>query len=57
VTSNGPVAVRNAFVKSKLGAEYKTAELTLSADLRNQTDKDVKGTWWRSGRADVETGC
>ncbi len=44
LTSNGPVAVRNAFVKSKLGAEYKTAELTLSADLRNQTDKDVKGT-------------
>ena len=44
LTSNGPVAVRNAFVKSKLGAEYKTAELTLSADLRNQTDKGVKGT-------------
>jgi len=44
LSSNGPVAVRNAFVKSKLGAEYKTAELTLSADLRNQTDKGVKGT-------------
>src|SRR6266852_872021 len=44
LSSNGPVAVRNAFVKSKLGAEYKTAELTLSADLRNQTDEGVKGT-------------
>src|SRR5712692_5102957 len=44
LSSNGPVAVRNAFVKSKLGAEYKTADLTLSADLRNQTDKSVKGT-------------
>src|SRR5882724_7986900 len=44
LSSNGPVAVWNAFVKSKLGAEYKTAELTLSADLRNQTDKGVKGT-------------
>ena len=44
LSSNGPVALRNAFVKSKLGAEYKTAELTLSADLRNQTDKSVKGT-------------
>src|SRR6266478_2685887 len=44
LSSNGPVAVRNAFVKSKLGVEYKTAELTLSADLRNQTDKSVKGT-------------
>src|SRR3989441_4301644 len=44
LSSNGPVAVRNAFVKSKLGAEYKTAELTLSGDLRNQTDKSVRGT-------------
>src|SRR6267378_1143322 len=44
LSSNGPVAVRNAFAKSKLGAEYKTAELTLSADLRNQTDKSVRGT-------------
>src|SRR6266404_656797 len=44
LSSNGPVSVRNAFVKSKLCAEYKTAELTLSADLRNQTDKSVKGT-------------
>src|SRR6266850_498287 len=43
LSSNGPVAMRNAFVKSRLGAEYKTAELTLSADLRNQTDKSVKG--------------
>jgi exo-1,4-beta-D-glucosaminidase len=43
LTSNGPVALRNPFVKSKLGAEYKTAELTLSADLRNQTAKPVKG--------------
>jgi exo-1,4-beta-D-glucosaminidase len=44
LSSSGPVAVRNAFVKSKLGAEYKTAELTLSGDLRNQTDKSVRGT-------------
>jgi len=44
LSSNGPVALRNAFVKSKLGAEYKTAELSLSADLRNQTDKSVRGT-------------
>jgi len=44
LSSNGPVALRNAFVSSKLGAEYKTAELTLSADLRNQTGQPVKGT-------------
>jgi exo-1,4-beta-D-glucosaminidase len=44
LTSNGPVALRNPFVKSKLDAEYKTAELTLSADLRNQAGNLVKGT-------------
>ena len=43
LTTNGPVALRNPFVKSKLDAEYKTAELTLSADLRNQVDNPVKG--------------
>jgi exo-1,4-beta-D-glucosaminidase len=43
LTSNGPVALRNPFVKSKLDAEYKSAELTLSADVRNQADKPVKG--------------
>src|SRR3984893_16728103 len=42
--SNGPVALRNPFVKSKLDAEYKTAELTLSAELRNQAGSPVKGT-------------
>jgi exo-1,4-beta-D-glucosaminidase len=44
LSSNGPVALRNAFVYSKLGAEYKTAELSLSADLRNQTGKRLEGT-------------
>jgi len=43
LTSNGPVALRNPFVKSKLDSEYKTAELTLSADLRNQAGNPVKG--------------
>jgi exo-1,4-beta-D-glucosaminidase len=43
LTSNGPVALRNPFVKSKLDAEYKTAELTLSADVRNQAGNPVKG--------------
>jgi exo-1,4-beta-D-glucosaminidase len=59
LSSNGPVAVRNAFAKSKLGAEYQTAELTLSADLRNQIDKSVRGTLvaeldGRSLKQDVE---
>jgi exo-1,4-beta-D-glucosaminidase len=43
LTSNGPVALRNPFVKSKLGAEYKSADLTVSADLRNQSANPVKG--------------
>jgi exo-1,4-beta-D-glucosaminidase len=59
LTSNGPVALRNPFVKSKLNAEYKTAELTVSADLRNQTATPVKGVLvaevdGRSLRQDVE---
>jgi len=44
LSSNGPVALRNPFVKSKLGTEYETAGLTLSVDLRNQADKSVTGT-------------
>ncbi|HXM99605.1 MAG TPA: glycoside hydrolase family 2 protein [Candidatus Dormibacteraeota bacterium] len=37
------VAVRNAFVSSKLDSEYKTAALTVSVDLRNAADHDVSG--------------
>ncbi len=44
LTSSGKVAVRNPFVVSKLGAEYKTAELTVSAELRNVSNDPVKGT-------------
>jgi exo-1,4-beta-D-glucosaminidase len=44
LTSNGPVALRQPFVKSKLDSEYKTAELTVSAELRNQSENPVKGT-------------
>jgi exo-1,4-beta-D-glucosaminidase len=41
--SSGDVAVRNPFVASKLDAEYKTAELTISAELRNVSNEAVKG--------------
>src|SRR5579864_2262253 len=44
VSTSGPVAVRNSFVTSKLGDNYTTAALTLSADLHNATDQPVKGT-------------
>src|SRR5467141_3210257 len=41
--SSGDVAVRNPFVASKLDAEYKTAELTISGKLRNVSNEPVKG--------------
>ncbi len=43
LTSSGDVSVRHPFVASKLDAEYKTAALTASADLRNTSDHAVKG--------------
>jgi len=42
LTSGGEVALRAPFVSSKLDSEYKAAELTLSAELRNATDRAVK---------------
>jgi len=44
LTWNGPVSIRHPFVQSKLDSEYKTAELTVSAELRNQLDRPMKGT-------------
>jgi exo-1,4-beta-D-glucosaminidase len=43
LTSSGNVAVRNAFVVSKLDAEYKTAELTISTEVRNVSNERLKG--------------
>jgi exo-1,4-beta-D-glucosaminidase len=43
LSANGPVALRNPFVSPKLDSEYKTAELTISADVRNQASAPVKG--------------
>jgi exo-1,4-beta-D-glucosaminidase len=43
LTTSGDVSVRHPFVASKLDAEYKTAALTVSADLRNTSDHAVKG--------------
>ena len=44
LTMSGPVAVRHAFTTSKLDSTYKSAELLLSAELRNDSTKSVKGT-------------
>src|SRR5579864_9462559 len=39
LTTSGPVALRNSFVSSKLDSEYKSAELTVSAELRNSSQE------------------
>jgi len=41
--SSGDVAVRNPFVATKLDAEYETAELTISGEVRNASNEQVKG--------------
>jgi exo-1,4-beta-D-glucosaminidase len=41
--SSGNVTVRNPYVASKLDVEYKTAELTISGELRNVASEPVKG--------------
>jgi exo-1,4-beta-D-glucosaminidase len=41
--SSGDVSVRNAFVSTKLDADYKDAALTISADLRNVANHSVSG--------------
>jgi exo-1,4-beta-D-glucosaminidase len=49
LTASDSVSLRNPFVASKLDSEYKTAALTLSADLRNDSEREVSGVL----RADV----
>jgi exo-1,4-beta-D-glucosaminidase len=43
ITATGPAAIRNPFVKSQLNDDFTSAELTISADLRNDSDAAVKG--------------
>jgi len=50
LTTSGAVSVRHPFVATKLDAAYKTATLTVSADLRNMADHPVKGMF----RGDIE---
>ena len=50
LTASGDVSVRNPFVSAKLDAEYKTAALTISANLRNVADHLVSGVF----RAELE---
>jgi exo-1,4-beta-D-glucosaminidase len=50
LSDSGEVTLRAPFVFSKLDSDYKSAALTLSAELRNTTDHSVKGVL----RADVD---
>jgi exo-1,4-beta-D-glucosaminidase len=50
LTSSGDVSLRNPFVASKLDSDYKTAELTINADLRNTADRAIQGML----RAEIE---
>ena len=43
VTTSGDVSLRNPFVSTKLDSDLKTAALTVSVDLRNTSDQEVKG--------------
>lgn len=43
LSSSGPVTLRNPFVASKLDSEYKSAELTISVEVRNVSKQSVKG--------------
>ena len=43
LTQTAAVSVRNPFVSSKLGANYKAATLTIYADLQNSSDHAVRG--------------
>jgi len=43
LTFSGRVALRHPFVSSKLGADYRSAELSVSAELRNVSNDNVKG--------------
>ena len=43
LTTTNSVSLRNPFVSSKLDSEYKSAALTVSADLRNNSEREVNG--------------
>lgn len=45
LTSSGDVTIRHPFANAKLDSAYKSAALTLSAELRNNTDKPLKATF------------
>ncbi len=43
ITATGPVAIRHPFVKTHLNDDFRAADVTISADLRNDSGAAVKG--------------
>ena len=43
LTATGPVAIRKPFVKAQLNADFTAADLTISTELRNDSNASVKG--------------
>jgi len=43
LTATGPVAIRNPFVKTQLNQDFTAAELTVAADLRNDSGEKING--------------
>jgi exo-1,4-beta-D-glucosaminidase len=43
LTESGEISLRNPFVASKLGPDYKSAELTVSVEVRNASSATIKG--------------
>jgi exo-1,4-beta-D-glucosaminidase len=43
LSESGPVSVRNPFVSSQVGADLSSANLTVAADLRNASGRQVQG--------------
>ena len=44
VDATGPVVVKDPIVRSEIAAGYESADLTVAATLKNETDKPVVGT-------------
>jgi exo-1,4-beta-D-glucosaminidase len=45
VTATGPVAMRNPYVATRLNEQFTAADLTVSAELRNSSGRDLSGTF------------
>jgi exo-1,4-beta-D-glucosaminidase len=44
LTDSGPIVLRHPYVRTRLNPSHQSAALTISADLRNTTDRPISGT-------------